>query len=214
MAETRTVRPRTVMVSEHEAHRGALVITRGWGVRYKVLDDGRRQILGIVLPGDTVGMDAAVFPVSDHFVASATTVEALTLQPAAVYAAATTCPGIALAIYREVRRREAMLGEHILRLGRRSSFERIGHMLLELFQRLKALGMAQERPARFDCPLTQETFADLLGLSAVHVNRTFRELRLAGLVRFENGSILLPDVPGLQSASHFTPDYLGASVIN
>ncbi len=208
--ETRTIAPRTVLVSENQPHRTAFVIARGWGVRYKALDDGRRQILDIVLPGDTIGIDAALFPMSEHFVASTTSIEAFALQPAAVYALASSCPAIALAIYRGARRRETILGEHVLRLGRRSSFERIGHLLLELFQRLKPLGLAREQPAHFDCPLTQEMFADLLGLSAVHVNRTFRELRMAGLVQFESGKVLLPDVDALRQASRFSPNYLAA----
>jgi len=32
----------------------------GWAIRFKSLSDGRRQVLGIILPGDLIGVEAHV----------------------------------------------------------------------------------------------------------------------------------------------------------
>ncbi len=54
----------------------------------------------------------------------------------------------------------------------------MAHFLLELELRLALVGMGTKEG--YDCPLTQYHLADLLGLSAIHVNCVLRQLREGG----------------------------------
>jgi DNA-binding transcriptional regulator LsrR (DeoR family) len=57
-------------------------------------------------------------------------------------------------------------------------------------------------------PLTQAEIGDALSLSAVHVNRTFQELRAANLITLERGRPTVNDWEGLTALGEFNPAYL------
>jgi DNA-binding transcriptional regulator LsrR (DeoR family) len=50
--------------------------------------------------------------------------------------------------------------------------------------------------------------ADALGLTCVHVNRTLRKLREAGLVSVREGRVEIMDLDGLIKLAEFDPAYL------
>ncbi|MEO8244573.1 MAG: helix-turn-helix domain-containing protein, partial [bacterium] len=60
----------------------------------------------------------------------------------------------------------------------------------------------------FACPLTQYHLADALGLSAVHVNRTLRDLREDGLLTFKDGQVTIHDFDRVVDLAEFDRSYL------
>jgi CRP-like cAMP-binding protein len=96
--------------------------------------------------------------------------------------------------------------EQILRIGRRNAEERMAHLFLELYRRLRQNGL-QDTVAR-RLPITQKIIADHIGMSQVHANRTFRALCRHGVVTLRDGDILLLDPAGLVRLSDFEDDYL------
>ena len=91
-------------------------------------------------------------------------------------------------------------------LGRLSAFERVAHLLCELFLRLRGVGLAANGAC--ELPVTQIDLSDATGLTPVHVNRTLQELRGAGLVRLGDKKLVIPDLRALQDAAQFNPNYL------
>ena len=85
--------------------------------------------------------------------------------------------------------REERLFDQIVRIGRLTAKERVLNLLLELYDRLDAIGLVKENTFRI--PLTQEVFADALGLSVVHINRTMQQLRREGMVTVGRGAVTL-----------------------
>jgi len=71
--------------------------------------------------------------------------------------------------------------------------ERTAHLLLELYDRLHIVGLADN--GSFACPLSQNVLADALGLSTIHVNRVLRQLRERGLVTVKNQTVVIEDMP-------------------
>ena len=61
---------------------------------------------------------------------------------------------------------------------------------LWIFDRLCAVGLTNGD--EFLMPLTQQRLGEMLGLSETHVNRTVRQLRKEGLLRFGPGWVALP----------------------
>jgi CRP-like cAMP-binding protein len=119
------------------------------------------------------------------------------------------CPRLAAAIAWSAGRDEAILSEQIVRVGRRSAYERTGHLIVELLHRLRLVGEAEQES--FELPLTQEILADTLGLSIVHVNRTLRRLRENGLLCIKGERVVIGDLEQLTSVTEFSPQYLTAN---
>jgi hypothetical protein len=105
----------------------------------------------------------------------------------------------------------AQFGENLPRewtmsLGQRTAFERMAHLLCEIFFRLRLAGLT--RQAACDFPLTQADLADATGLSKVHVNRTLQELRSANLIVLKGKTLVVPDLERLMQAGLFNANYL------
>jgi CRP-like cAMP-binding protein len=96
--------------------------------------------------------------------------------------------------------------EWTLNVGQRSAYERLGHLLVELYLRLKTVGRADD--GKCDFPLTQNDLADATGLTAVHVNRTLQELRSDGLIELERKQLNILDLERLIDVSMFNSNYL------
>lgn len=160
-----------------------LVIVAGWACELRILPDGRRQIFGFLLPGDIIETGAAC-DLGGRGVVALTRLQIVEAEDLGADASA------ARKRLEEVRAsREERLYDHIVRVGRMTARERILHLLLELRDRLDAVGLVRDET--FKIPLTQELFADALGLSVVHINRTLRALKQEGCVSIRSGSVTL-----------------------
>jgi CRP-like cAMP-binding protein len=91
-------------------------------------------------------------------------------------------------------------------VGQRTAFERLAHLFCEIFFRLRCVGLTTTDSC--ELPMTQLVLAETLALSPVHINRTLQELRQEGLVSVRDKTLTIHDLPGLQSAALFSPDYL------
>ncbi len=82
----------------------------------------------------------------------------------------------------------------------------MAHVLCELVTRSRAVGLAQDDT--YEIPMTQNEFADALGISTVHVNRTLQEMRADGLILLKGSKLTIPDWDKLTEAGEFDPTYL------
>jgi CRP-like cAMP-binding protein len=181
----------------------------GWLSRYKVLHNGSRQIVDFILPGQIFGLQACLFKSSLYSVATITD-SSLSLIPfEMIDDLFERSPRLAKALFWSAVCESAILAEHLIDAARRSAYERVGHLLLELFVRLKGAGLVEEMS--FAMPLTQELIGDALGLTTVHVNRTMRSLREDGLIAMNGKVVTILDFAGLSLLSDFENAYLGAT---
>ena len=113
-------------------------------------------------------------------------------------------PGIARALWLETASQAAIQQEWMVYLGRRAAETRLAHFLCEVTYRLSG----GSRRDQFEFPLTQRELGDLLGLSAVHVNRTLQSLRGQGLIELNHQRLTVRDQAGLYELAEFDPRYL------
>jgi CRP-like cAMP-binding protein len=167
----------------------ALIIVSGWAIEFQLLPDGRRQIFGFLLPGDTIETRATA-SVGSRAVMSITRLEVVSRD---AHAAADGLGEAAMVrmLEGEALRREERFYDQLTRIGRLSAKERILHLLLELHRRLERVGLVDGDT--FKLPVTQEIFADTLGLSVVHINRTLKQLRKEGALAIHLGRVTLLD---------------------
>jgi CRP-like cAMP-binding protein len=180
----------------------------GWLARYKILHNGSRQIIDFILPGQLVGLSACLFQRALYSVVAITKATLLTIPFEMVDEAFERYPALAKALFRSAALEGAILGEHLIDAARRSAYQRVSHLLLELLVRLNH-GQSSDEMS-FSLPLTQELIADALGLTPVHVNRTLRALREDRLIAMDGRSIRILDFEALALLSDFEKSYLGA----
>lgn len=182
------------------------LILEGLACRYKLLPDGRRQIVAYLVPGDLCDIRTFILKRMDHSICSLAPVEAALLSAEGVLGLMGRSPALTRALWWSTLVEEANAREWLVNVGHRTAFERLAHLLCEIFIRLRAVGLTQDN--RCDLPLTQNELADTLALSLVHVNRMLMEMRRAGLVTFQNKQLTIHDLQALQSASGFNASYL------
>lgn len=185
MADAYALRPRQELLTEGHPAETPLILIDGWAARVRVLVDGRRQIVSLILPGDVIGSSELPDPVSTSTIVALTAVRLCPAPPRGASAAL----DLAYAVSRA--HDEAYLLAQVTRLGRMNAQERIMDLLLECYDRLELAGLVRDRG--FDVPLTQETMSDALGLTPVHVNRMLQAARRAADLTWTGKRITLTD---------------------
>ena len=178
--------PGDQLIAEGGVSQRPRFVISGWACRNRLMADGRRQIFSFMAPGEGLGFGRR--PALAATVAL-TALETVDATPVIEGVRRGAFPGLARALAAMETMEDALLLDHIVRLGRLTAFERVAHFLLELQQRLEVAGLGDKQ--RFPLPLTQEILADALGLSIVHVNRTLQQLRRAGLIELRSGVAIL-----------------------
>ena len=209
--EALAIDPRTVagdrdIVTEGYRYDSVFVLLEGVAIRYRVLRDGRRQILNVVLPGDFVGFPGCFFDTALYSITALTDTAVSAVPFAELFHLFERQPRIAAAIMWLFSCEAAMFAERLIGVGRRSAIERVAHFLLELLTRLRVIGMAEQNSFRM--PLTQEKIGDLIGLTGVHVSRTLRQLRDDGLVAIDGHQVTIKNLDGLSALADFERTYL------
>src|SRR4051812_45053505 len=199
------------IIAQGRPYRSVFILCSGFVWRYKILPDGKRQLLGFGLPGDLIGFPAAFFENAVNATGSLSDVVVATVPFSMLYELFARFPRVAVALYWMAAREAAIYGERIVDIGRRSAYERLAHLILELLARLRANGLAEERS--YVLPLTQELIADVLGLSGPHVSRMLRSMREEGLVTIEGHRLMVTDLESLTVLAGFEGDYLARSRI-
>ena len=194
------------IIAQGRPYRAVFILCEGFVWRYKILPDGKRQLLSFGLPGDLIGFPAAFYENAVNATGSLTDVVVATVPFAALQDLFVKFPRIAMALYWMAAREAAIYGERIVDIGRRSAYERLAHLILELLIRLRAVGLAEERS--YVLPLTQELMADVLGLSGPHVSRMLRSMREERLVTIEGRQLTVIDLESLTVLAGFDGDYL------
>lgn len=202
----RQYRPREDVIREGDRPRQVNLILDGWACRYKMLEDGRRQIMAFLLPGDMCDARMFVLRQMDHSIGVLSTARVAEISKERMLGLIEAHPGISRALWWDCLVEEAIQREWTTNLGQRDAFERLSHLLCELFIRLQAVGLTQGHSC--ELPVTQEELGDTTGMSTVHVNRTLAELRDAGLIVLKGKQLTIPDLDALRTAAMFNPNYL------
>lgn len=197
--ELQVERGATVVVEgSHSAH--LYTVLFGWGFRYKVLPDGRRQILNYLVPGDLIGLQGSLTGEMQHSVDALSPMLLCVFERDRLYSLYREHPGLAYDLTWLAAREEQMLDETLLSVGRRSALERAAYLIAFISQRARALRLYKNRA---EIPITQQHVADTLGLSIVHTNKTLRKLVDRKLIRWLDRGCEVLDEEGLLNVARW-----------
>jgi CRP-like cAMP-binding protein len=176
-------------------------IKDGMAARYKVLRNGKRQIVDVLVPGDVVGLPGSFRDRASFSVIALTDMKLEVCSFDAFIAVCYRRPKFALALTWLAVEHGMLASERIVDIGRRTPIERLAHFLLELHARLMMVGRAE--PTAFDLPISQEVMSDTLGLSVPHLNRMLTRLRNERLLILSDHRLQFLDIRALEVLAHF-----------
>jgi CRP-like cAMP-binding protein len=202
----RYVDARRDLIAEGDKPKYVHLVLDGWGARYKTLPDGKRQIVSLFLPGDFCDLNVYILKHMDHSIGAITRLKVAMITPDEMTQLTHERPRVTQALWWHELVTTAIQREWTLNLGQRTAYERLGHLLVELYLRLRTVGLAHH--GRCDFPLTQNDLGEATGLTPVHVNRTLQELRRDGLIELERRHLHILDIERLKTAAMFNPNYL------
>jgi CRP-like cAMP-binding protein len=202
--EHREVPPGTQLFSQNEACEEVYTLYDGWVFLYKEIAHGKRQILRFCLPGDLLGFHGDLGGgVHQHSAQSLTKTVLCVFPHSKLVKMFRKHPKLGVRLTWMTAHDNVLAHEHLATLGRRSARDKITHLLLELFFRVRLRRSDRNQENTIDFPLTQELIGDALGLTAIHVNRTIMELRRTGMVEIKSKKLTIPDPEALSELTAF-----------
>lgn len=203
IADEKSIKKRKDLIVEGTAYRNLCFLKDGYALRYKLLRNGKRQILNIILPGDVIGFPAGFFERSTYSVVALSDLKVNICSMDAYVRFCFDQPQFGLALCWLAVKEAAIYAERIVDIGRRTPVERLVHFLLELHSRMLSAGLAEK--TSFNLPISQEVIADTLGLSVPHLNRVMQQLRKERLISDQGRLIEFADIASLQALAHYQP---------
>ena len=205
-AHVRQFSPRRDLICEGERPKAVVAILEGWACCYKTLRDGRRQIVAFLIPGDFCDPDAAALDRMDHSIGAITNVRAAWIGFAEFGRFLAAHEAAAAALRHDAIAAASTQREWTLNVGQRAAYERVAHLICEMFVRQRAAGLVPGGSCEF--PITQTDIGDATGLTPVHVNRMIQALRAEGLIVLQDKKLAIPDLRRLMRAATFSDAYL------
>ena len=174
--------------------------------RYKDLRGGERQITELHVAGDFADLHSFSLKRLDHDLATLTPCRVAIVPHERLKAITEEFPHLTRVYWFGTNLDAAVHREWQLSLGRRTALGRAANLFCELHVRLGIVGLTDG--TGYELAMTQSDLSECLGLTAVHVNRTLKELREQGLVEFRGGRVTIGDLQALRRVAEFDGDYL------
>ena len=174
----------TVIWSGDQMDFVASVVT-GVATLTQTMEDGRRQMVGLLLPSDFVGRPGRVR--ASYDVTATTDLLMCCFRRKPFEDLLLSTPHVAQRLLEMTLDELDAAREWLLLLGRKTALEKIASLLVIFVRRGAALGARPQgrQKITFDLPLTREQMADYLGLTLETVSRKVTELKTTGLIALE-----------------------------
>lgn len=195
-----------VVVHAHKRMNHSTILLSGIACRQKDFRDGRRQITEVHVPGDFTDLHSFTLKYLDHDVVALSDCSLALIPHERLQEVTEHHPHLARVYWFATNLDAAIHREWEVSLGGRTAVARMAHLFCELFIRLGLVGLVENES--YELPLTQSELADTLGVTAVHANRTLKELRAQRCVEFAKGRVSISDFDALKRVADFDPAYL------
>ena len=195
------------LIAEGDEPDSVFLILEGWAFRYKHLEDGSRQIMAYLIPGDLCDIRIFLYEQMDHSIGLLSDATVVKIPAAEMLDLLDRYPRIERALLWATLVDESTLREWLLNVGQRNALQKISPLCCELCVRMKAVNLVDSSET-FAFPLTQTELADTTGMTTVHVNRCLQILRKDGLIRIGRGKLTILYFDRLAKIAGFNKIYL------
>lgn len=194
------------IVAEGSRPRESCLVLDGFAARTHLLRSGKQQIAAVHIPGDFVDLHSFLLKVMDHSVMAFGDCKVAFVAHDHLLILTEKYPHLTRLLWLSTTIDAAIQRAWIVSMGRRTAEQHFGHLVCELFMRLKSVDLLKDHSFTF--PATQAEVGDILGLSTVHVNRMLQNLRATGFVTWQGNIVTVSDFDGLSEMVDFDPTYL------
>ncbi len=179
-APARTLKAKEHLFCEGDYASHVYLIEAGHVCTYRMMPDGRRQVIDFAYPGDVIGLGA----LGQHTVNAQATVSTRVRSVPLTHLGelARSDPHLSLKLYEAVSRELIAARELLFTVSQRTASERLASFLLDLCRRSQRSGGESHQIV---LPMRRSDIADFLGLTIETVSRTFTKLRNEGLIDIE-----------------------------
>jgi CRP-like cAMP-binding protein len=195
-----------VLVAQGSSPDESTLLLSGMTGRVTMVRDGRQQITALHIAGDFVDLHSLLIRRMDHSIIALSSCRVTTVAHARLRTLTSQFPHLARLLWLSTLLDSAIHRQWLVAMGRLDALAHMAHLLCELSLRLRVIGLTEGD--HFELPLSQATFADALGMSPVHVNRTLQELRGRKLVAWKGKRVTITDWAALAELAEFDPTYL------
>lgn len=171
-------------------------VLHGYGLRYRLLPDGRRQVLNFIFPGDFIGLQASVLGRMQHSVQATTSMTLCRFERDRFFDFVADGAGRSFEVIWLAASEEVFLGEALTTVGQRTAPERVAWALVKIIRRSMALGLGDGYA--IPMPFRQQDLADAMGLSLVHTNKTLARFRERQVVNWADRRLTVGNLPELE----------------
>lgn len=171
-----------------------------------IRERGRRDIVGIHVPGDFVDLHSYALRRLDHDVVTLGPTRVAYMAHERIDEIHANEPHLSRLLWFSTLLDAAVHRQWILKLEKLKASRRVAHQLAEIWRRFEMVGLA--RANGFRSPLSQADLADMCGTTAIHMNRALSELRREGLAEFRRGVVTVRDRKALEQFGEFEASYL------
>lgn len=182
---------------------GSIVI--GTATLSKTLEDGRRQMVGLLTPSDFIGRPGRIRAPFD--VTAVSDIMICRFRRSDFEDLMAEHPHISNRLLEMTMDELDAARDWMLILGRKTAREKIASFLAILARRQASLKNADQNGVKFALPVTREAMADYLGLTIETVSRQFTSLRKEGLIHLDGlRGVTVPDMAALDAAAGEAPE--------
>jgi CRP-like cAMP-binding protein len=207
ISRTITLGPRETFIDAGQRLENSYYLVEGQMLRYVDDPRGVRQLVHISVPGDFVDLHGYAMKRLDHDLGTLTECTLAEFPHEALSAMFAGSARLMRAMWFSTLLDASMHREWIRALNGLNSEARLAHLIAELVERMRLIGRFDGRA--LPIPLLQRDYANACGVSEVHCNRCFSNLRARGLITISRGGRLeVSDIEGLQQMAGFTGSYL------
>lgn len=181
---------------EGDAPSGIYLLIAGWTASSMGFANGRRQLIKVHLPGDLLGLPSlALSRAADTIVALTDGVIAC-IPPARIGRLFERSPRLAALLFLISQEERVVLMDRLASLGATGAINRLAALMLEIHARVRR--SQPQTGATFDFPLLQSDVADIIGVTANHLNRTTQRLRADGVITWQRQHVTIHDAAALE----------------
>ncbi len=201
---------REILFQEGDTAHSLYTLFDGWMILFKTLDNGKRQILRFLLPGDFFGFQVnAIGPTGGYIYGSQALMKSTlcAFPTIRLQAMIEKQPQLTIRLSEMEMHDMTLCQYHLIGTGCKNSLERIAFLLLELFHRvrLQRRGDYDEASNSIIFPPTQKDIGDAVGLSSIHVHRILKEMGSKGWIRCQGKRLTILDEETLMDIGQFDP---------
>ena len=167
----------------------------GMGLRYRILKNGKRQVINMIFPGDFIGLQAGVMGEMGHSVEATTRMTLCVFDRHALWNLYKDWPERAFDLTWIAAVEEHFLGDALSTLGQRTAIQSVAWALSRIYIKADALGLVKDQA--MSLPFKQQDLADALGLSLVHTNKTLAAIKERQLALWSEGTLRIFDLEEL-----------------